>query len=395
MELSHWRVMLRTDEKLDFKSIPEGGRFSFDDYNTVAELRFTRELISKFNNNAERILSACFQYTNSFDEPWYDYTGDEYVKINSFMKPCRSSSVGDIFQNMNENKYWMIAPLGFVRVYPPVDVYLEMARRRRERKDAESFEVKKRVEKATEEYTPSLEDILDFVHQQFSQGVLQLRYEEIAQYFRIDKQEVNLILNEDNKLRKKYAVDGEPAFGDYFLRYKEMPMQSAYSNGSVFYSIKNPFIQARAKGRSFDNKKMRKDRLRKIMFGAEDLTFCPTCYTDSREKKTYYPPNTDDVREWAYYVCKNNWCRGKPSEPQPIEDERLEGAECYMCGEGANYIFEDLPTGAKPFCTEKCLCDYAGYPYMGEGYYGLRPIGGESFNVRRVLQNTGRLDWRM
>ena len=102
-----------------------------------------------------------------------------------------------------------------------------------------------------------------------------MRSAEIAQYFRLDKQEVNLILNEDNKLRKKYAVDGEPAFGDYFLRYKEMPMQSAYSNGSVFYSIKNPFIQARAKGRSFDNKKMRKDRLRKIMFGAEDLHFVP------------------------------------------------------------------------------------------------------------------------
>ena len=614
MELSHWRVMLRTDEKLDFKSLPEGGRFSFDDYNTVAELRFTRELINKFNNDAERILSACFQYTNSFDEPWYDYTGDEYVKINSFMKPCRSSSVGDIFQNINENKYWMIAPLGFVRVYPPVDVYLEMARRRRkEKKDAESFEApktpkwkkiyyedeedgrykpsvpaptedgldellrsyeegmepydvefsqyivledkvvcfvgsyresfynhgtgeytykrkkhwfglayqtlipyskltveylearknhehwweqmlkteklqkarfkqsggdtilphhgkernriyrkeplqpwtlfeenmwgidsknwqrsyrkydwyidgfnkkdakerileqaqefvstepdwlknvyadmaKKRVGMKAEEYTPSIEDILDFVHQQFSQGVLQLRYEEIAQYFGIERDEVNLILNQDNKLRKKYSVDGEPYFGDYFLRYKEMPIQSAFSKGSVFYSIKNPFVQARAKGRSYDNKKMRKDRLRKIMFGAEDLTFCPDCYTDSREKKTYYLPYSDDVREWAYYVCKNNWCRGKPTEPQPIEDERLEGAECYMCGEKANYIFEDLPTGAKPFCTEKCLCDYAGYPYMGEGYYGLRPIGGESFNVRRVLQNTGRLDWRM
>ena len=618
MELSHWRVMLRTDEKLDFKSIPEGGRFSFDDYNTVAELRFTRELISKFNNNAERILSACFQYTNSFDEPWYDYTGDEYVKINSFMKPCRSSSVGDIFQNINENKYWMIAPLGFVRVYPPVDAYLEMARRRiRERKDAESFEApktpkwkkilygrdkdgdidyyntlmlvpyqddledilrdyeagaeiydfelsqyivledkvvcfvgsyremfynhdegeykytnkrhwfgaayqtdipysklnekflemkkvyeewdrknyilqdlmrkrrnlagggpieisyqkewnrhydkkpplphslfdkhmwlidsknwereyqvynaivernkktdtkedileqaqkfvstepdwlinvyadmaKKRVGKEAEEYTPSLEDILDFVYQQFSQGQLELSHEEIAEHFGIEKKGVREIMKGE-KCREKYIVEGESPWGDYFMRYKNMPMYAYFSPrfGDKFYSIKNPFIQASAKGRSYDDKKKRKERLRKIMFGAEDLTYCPDCYTNSREKKTYYLPYSDDVREWAYYVCKNNWCRGKPTEPQPIEDERLEGAECYMCGEKANYIFEDLPTGAKPFCTEKCLCDYAGYPYMGEGYYGLRPIGGESFNVRRVLQNTGRLDWRM
>lgn len=323
--------MQRSDEKLDFQPIDEEGRFSFDDYETVAEITFTKAVVESARNNSERLLSFCFQLTNSIEEGWYEDEGDgKYYTKRIFKSPCRSTSVGDIIQNMDENKYWVVAPVGFNRVFPPVNAYLQMARRRREL--------------GAEEETPSLEAILDFVYQQFAQGVLQLNFKEIAQYFRIDRQEVNIILNEDDKLRKKYAVDGEPAFGDYFLRYKGMPMRKASLNGEgVFFSIRNPFVQARAKGMRWDNKKMRKERLRKIMFGA---------------------------------------------------DEGLEGQKCYMCGEEANYIFEDLPTGAKPFCTEKCLCDYAGFPYMGEGYYGLRPIGGEPFNVKRVLQNTGRLDWR-
>jgi len=201
----------RSDAKLDFQPIDEEGRFSFDDYETVAEITFTKAVVESARNNSERLLSFCFQLTNSIEEGWFEDEGDgKYYTKKVFKSPCRSTSVGDIIQNMDENKYWVVAPVGFNRVFPPVNAYLQMARRRRE-------------------------------------------------------------------------------------------------------------LEA--------------------------------------------------------------------------EDE-LEGVNCYMCGEKANYIFEDLPTGAKPFCTEKCLCDYAGFPYMGEGYYGLRPIGGEPFNVKRVLQNTGRLDWR-
>jgi hypothetical protein len=203
---------------------------------------------------------------------------------------------------------------------------------------------KKRQGLGAEEETPSLEAILDFVYQRFAQGDLEVKHEEIAEHFGMETKEVIGVMREEN-CRQKYAVDGEPAFGDFFMRYKEIPMFAYFSPryGYKFYLIKNPFVQARAKGRSYESKDKRKKRLRKIIFGA---------------------------------------------------DGGLEGAKCYMCGEEANYIFEDLPTGAKPFCTEKCLCDYAGFTYMGEGYYGLRPIGGEPFNVKRVLQNTGRLDWR-
>jgi hypothetical protein len=557
--LSHWRVLQRSDAKLDFQPIDEEGRFSFDDYETVAEITFTKAGVELARNNSERLLSFCFQLTNSIEDGWYEDDGDgKYYAKRIFKSPCRSTSVGDIIQNMDENKYWVVAPVGFNRVFPPVNAYLQMARQRRGL-EAESFEApqapkwkrvqykeedkykslvpaptsdelyellhnfedgmepydielsqyivlqdkvvcfvgsyresfynhqtqeyrhkkkrhwfgiayqtarpysqittdyleasenydnwweqlgraekimnkrydmaggegaikvnqqierrriyqkkpvephlmikenmwfidgknwqrthteydhfvetdskadakerileegqrfvstepdwfrnvyvdmaKKRQGLGAEEETPSLEAILDFVYQRFAQGVLQLREEEIAEHFGIEPKEVGYIKNRE-KCREKYSVEGEPAFGDFFMRYKGMPMQAAYSNGTVFYSIKNPFVQARAKGPSYEPKRLRKKKLRKIMFGA---------------------------------------------------DEGLEGKKCYMCGEEANYIFEDLPTGAKPFCTEKCLCDYAGFPYMGEGYYGLRPIGGEPFNVKRVLQNTGRLDWR-
>ena len=250
MELSHWRVMLRTDEKLDFKSLPEGGRFSFDDYNTVAELRFTRELINKFNNDAERILSACFQYTNSFDEPWYDYTGDEYVKINSFMKPCRSSSVGDIFQNINENKYWMIAPLGFVRVYPPVDVYLEMARRRRkEKKDAESFEAPKtpkwkKIHYEDEEdgrYKPSVpaptEDALNELLRSYEEG-MEPHDVELSQYIVLEDKVVCFV----GSYRESFYNHGT---GEYTYKRKKHWFGLAYQTLIPYSKLTVEYLEAR------------------------------------------------------------------------------------------------------------------------------------------------------
>ena len=607
MMLSHWRVLQRSDAKLDFQPIDEEGRFSFDDYENVAEITFTKAGVELAQHNSERLLSFCFQLTNSIEEGWYEDEGDgEYYAKRIFKSPCRSTSVGDIIQNMDENKYWVVAPVGFNRVFPPVNAYLQMARRRKGL-EAESFEApkapkwkrvqykeedkykslvpaptsdelyellhsfedgmepydielsqyivlqdkvvcfvgsyresfynhqtqeyrhkkkrhwfglayqtarpysqittdylearenydnwweqlgraekimnkrydmagrkgfieinqqmernriydkkpvepwkiveenmwfidgknwqrthteyehivetdskanakeqileegqrfvstepdwfrnvyvdmaKKRQGLGAEEETPSLEAILDFVHQQFSQGVLQLRDKEIAEHFGIEPKEVGYIKNRE-KCREKYSVEGEPAFGDFFMRYKGMPMQAAFSNGAVFYSIKNPFVQARAKGKSYERKDKRKKRLRKIIFGA-DSSFCERCYQHGGiERRTFFKPYSNDEREYEQTFCR--YC-GDANEAKPIDDKRLEGAKCYMCGEEANYIFEDLPTGAKPFCTEKCLCDYAGFTYMGEGYYGLRPIGGEPFNVKRVLQNTGRLDWR-
>jgi hypothetical protein len=251
---------------------------------------------------------------------------------------------------------------------------------------------KKRQGLEAEEETPSLEAILDFVYQRFAQGDLEVKHEEIAEHFGMETKEVIGVMREEN-CRQKYAVDGEPAFGDFFMRYKGMPMFAYFSPryGDKFYSIKNPFVQARAKGRSYESKDKRKKRLRKIMFGA-DSSFCERCYQHGGiERRTFFKPYSNDEREYEQTFCR--YC-GDANEAKPIDDKRLEGAKCYMCGEEANYIFEDLPTGAKPFCTEKCLCDYAGFTYMGEGYYGLRPIGGEPFNVKRVLQNTGRLDWR-
>jgi hypothetical protein len=606
--LSHWRVLQRSDAKLDFQPIDEEGRFSFDDYETVAEITFTKAGVELAQNNSERLLSFCFQLTNSIEEGWYEDEGDgEYYAKRIFKSPCRSTSVGDIIQNMDENKYWVVAPVGFNRVFPPVNAYLQMARRRIGL-EAESFEAPKapkwkkiqykdeerykpsipapihdelnellrsfedgmepydielsqyivledkvvcfvgsyresfynhrteeyrykkkrhwfgvayqtarlysqittdylearenydnwweqlgRAEKimnkrydmagkkgfieinqqmerrriyqkkpvepwkiveenmwfidgknwqrthteyehivetdskadakerileegqrfvstepdwfrnvyvdmakqrqgmAAEEETPSLEAILDFVHQRFAQGDLEVKHEEIAEHFGIETK-VRNIMTEEN-CSKKYMVGEREWDGNYFMRYKGMPMFAYFSPryGDKFYSIKNPFIQARAKGRYYENKDERKKKLRKIMFGA-DSSYCENCYAENGlEKRTFFKPYSNDEREYEQTFCR--FC-GDAAEPKPIDDEQLEGVKCYMCGKEANYIFEDLPTGAKPFCTEKCLCDYAGFPYMGEGYYGLRPIGGEPFNVKRVLHNTGRLDWR-
>jgi hypothetical protein len=125
---------------------------------------------------------------------------------------------------------------------------------------------------AEESNNPSLEDILDFVYRRFSKGQLEVGHEEIAEHFEIEKKEVRNIMR-DEKCQEKYIVEGESRFGGYFMRYKKVPMYAYFSPrfGDKFYSIKNPFIQASAKGRSYDNKKKRKERLRKIMFGAEGI----------------------------------------------------------------------------------------------------------------------------
>ena len=63
MMLSHWRVLQRSDAKLDFQTIDEEGRFSFDDYETVAEITFTKAGVESAQHNSERLLSFCFQLT--------------------------------------------------------------------------------------------------------------------------------------------------------------------------------------------------------------------------------------------------------------------------------------------------------------------------------------------
>jgi len=42
---------------------------------------------------------------------------------------------------------------------------------------------------------------------------------------------------------------------------------------------------------------------------------------------------------------------------------------CACCDIVAKFVYEDLPTGPKPFCSERCFCIYAGLSYKGEGYY--------------------------
>lgn len=44
---------------------------------------------------------------------------------------------------------------------------------------------------------------------------------------------------------------------------------------------------------------------------------------------------------------------------------------CTMCDESCKFIVEDLPTGTRVFCSEKCWAEYTGMPVQPEGYYGL------------------------
>jgi len=71
--------------------------------------------------------------------------------------------------------------------------------------------------------------------------------------------------------------------------------------------------------------------------------------------------------EYEFYACRHcgNTTDGKLIEVKPFDDD------CYMCDKNSLYTVEDLPTGAKSFCSELCYCKYAGLPYNGEGYYGL------------------------
>ena len=124
--------------------------------------------------------------------------------------------------------------------------------------------------KAEESNNPSAEEILDFVIKQFSKGELTVNSKMIGEHFNIEPIEVQYITNREN-VRDKYKVEGESAFGDFFLRYKEIPFQSAYNNGLYYASMKNPWVKARAIGRKYEPKQKRKARLKRILYGAEGI----------------------------------------------------------------------------------------------------------------------------
>jgi|19_taG_2_1085344.scaffolds.fasta_scaffold09234_2 hypothetical protein len=48
--------------------------------------------------------------------------------------------------------------------------------------------------------------------------------------------------------------------------------------------------------------------------------------------------------------------------------------KCAMCGKPSIYLVEDLPVGARGFCTEKHYAEFAGLPFNGEGYYQLEKM---------------------
>jgi hypothetical protein len=126
------------------------------------------------------------------------------------------------------------------------------------------------VKKAEESNNPSAEEILDFVIKQFSKGELTVDSKMIGEHFNIEPKEVQYITNSEN-VRDKYKVEGESAFGDFFLRYKEIPFQSAYNNGLYYASMKNPWVKARAIGKKYEPKRKRKARLKRILYGAEGI----------------------------------------------------------------------------------------------------------------------------
>tara|TARA_R110002012_G_scaffold319529_1_gene540505 strand:- start:2720 stop:4024 length:1305 start_codon:yes stop_codon:yes gene_type:complete len=97
-----------------------------------------------------------------------------------------------------------------------------------------------------------------------------------------------------------------------------------------------------------------------------DKYYCSTqSWTTPPPMKRYTNFYGDD--EYEFYACRHcgNNTEEKLIEVKPFDDN------CYMCDKNALYTVEDLPTGAKSFCSELCYCNYAGLPYNGEGYYGL------------------------
>ena len=123
-----------------------------------------------------------------------------------------------------------------------------------------------------------------------------------------------------------------------------------------------------------------------LTYEAEAPSYCNRCYDGDLTPMTVYDDYDD--KEYIYYSC--NRCN-YVSEPTVVEDERLKGNTCYMCDKDALFIYEDLPTGAKPFCSEKCMCQYGGMPYYGEGHYGLGIEGTEDAQTKMLLKRRGIL----
>ena len=49
---------------------------------------------------------------------------------------------------------------------------------------------------------------------------------------------------------------------------------------------------------------------------------------------------------------------------------------CAVCEKPRKYVVEVLAVGTRAFCSEKCYAEFAGLPFMGEGYYGLEEYRG-------------------
>ena len=84
-------------------------------------------------------------------------------------------------------------------------------------------------------------------------------------------------------------------------------------------------------------------------------------------------PSTVDV------VVSDEWPQGDSDEDfdfmRRLEDEGLLPATgstkiCALCDTPSVFTVEDLPTGTRAFCSEKCYAEYAGLPVKDEGYYG-------------------------
>ena len=45
--------------------------------------------------------------------------------------------------------------------------------------------------------------------------------------------------------------------------------------------------------------------------------------------------------------------------------------DCDCCDNAATFVDEDLPTGERAFCSERCWAIYSAMPVRDEGYYGF------------------------
>lgn len=106
--------------------------------------------------------------------------------------------------------------------------------------------------------------------------------------------------------------------------------------------------------------------------GVEEGAMCEQCgHTTCIDCAQNINTTDEDSSKWK---CYPNYGCGVEGENDPSNRSKSlsrQFKDCDCCDNAAVFVDEDLPTGERAFCSERCWAIYSAMPVRDEGYYGF------------------------